>query len=167
MTETLEQLGTFLDPILGVPFRGKTYKVPPVDAETGLKLQRLISAGVQAAVEKKLDPETIELVSDAEEKGFYQTVLGPVYDELLADGATFHALKFIGQTALMWHAQDFDTAEEFWMAEGKAPTPNRAERRTATRTGTAAATTTRKRASVTGTTTPKGTRSRAASGRKS
>jgi len=167
MTATLEQLGSFLDPILAVPFRGKTYQVPAVDAETGLRLQKLVSAGVRAATEDSLDPATIELVNDADELGFYETVLGPVYDELLADGASFPALKFIGQTALLWHAQDYAMAETFWRAEGKAPAPNRAARRTATRTSTAAASTTKPRASRSGTTTPKATASRASNGRKS
>ncbi len=157
----LEQLGSFLDPYLAVPFRGKTYQVPAVSAETGLRLQKLISAGIRAQGADNLDPETIELVNDAEELGFYEQILGPVYPELIADGASFPALKFIGSTALLWHTQDFTTAETFWKAEGKVPAQNRAQRRTATPTRTGAATTTRKRASVTGTSTPKGTASRA------
>lgn len=163
----LKQLGSFLDPVLAVTFRGKTYQIPAVNAETGLRLQKLVSAGVRTALDDKLDPATIELVSDAEELGFYETVLGPVYDELLADGASFPALKFIGQTALLWHAQDYAMAAEFWSAEGKAPTPNRAQRRTATRTSTGAAATTKPRDSRSGTTTPKATGSRPSSGRKS
>jgi len=161
MTATLEQLGSFLDPFLAVTFRGKTYQVPAVSAETGLRLQKLVSAGIRAATEESLDPASIELVNDAEELGFYEQILGPVYPELLADGASFPALKFIGSTALLWHTQDFATAETFWKAEGKAPEGNREQRRTATRTRTAAAPTTKKRASRTGTTTPKGTGSRA------
>lgn len=160
-TPTLEQLGSFLDPILAVPYRGKTYQVPAVDAETGLRLQKLVSAGVRTALEDKIDPATIELVNDAEELGFYETVLGPVYDELLVDGASSPAVKFIAQTALMWHAQDYAMAAEFWRAEGKVPAPNREQRRTATKTRTAAAPTTKRRASRSGTTTPKGTASRA------
>jgi hypothetical protein len=160
-TPTLEQLGSFLDPFLAVPFRGKTYQVPAVSAETGLRLQKLVSAGIRAATEDSLDPASIELVNDAEELGFYEQILGPVYPELIADGASFPALKFIGSTALLWHTQDFATAETFWKAEGKAPEQNRAQRRTATRTSTAAAPTTPKRVSRTGTTTPKGTASRA------
>lgn len=166
-TANLEQLGSFLDPFLAVPFRGKTYQVPAVSAETGLRLQKLVSAGIRAATESNLDPETIELVNDAEELGFYEQILGPVYPELIADGASFPALKFIGSAALLWHTQDFATAETFWKAEGKAPAPNRAQRRTATRTGSDAAPTTRKQASRTGTTTPKATASRASNGLKS
>jgi len=163
----LKQLGSFLDPILAVPYRGKTYEIPAVDAETGLRLQKLVAAGVRTALDGEIDPATIELVNDADEKGFYETLLGPVYDELIADGASSPAVKFIGQTALMWHAQDFEMAETFWRAEGKAPAPNREQRRTATRTSTAAATTTKKPASRTGTTTRKATANRAATGKKS
>lgn len=151
----LKQLGSFLDPILAVPYRDKTYQIPAVDAETGLRLQKLVAAGVRTALDGEIDPATIELVNDADEQGFYETILGPVYAELIADGASSPAVKYIGQTALMWHAQDFEMAETFWKAEGKAPAPNRAQRRTATRTSTAAAPTTQKRASASGTTTPK------------
>lgn len=145
----LEQLGSFLDPTLAVPFRGKTYRVPAVSAETGLRLQKLVSAGIRAATENSLDPASIELVNDAEELGFYEQILGPAYPELIGDGASFPALKFIGSTALLWHTQDFATAEAFWKSEGKAPAapgPQDRKPKTATRTRTAAATTTRKRA---------------------
>ncbi len=163
----LQQLGSFLDPILAVPYRDKIYQIPPVDAETGLRLQKLVAAGVRTALDGEIDPATIELVNDEDELGFYQTILGPVYAELVADGASSPAVKYIGQTALMWHAQDFEMAQTFWASEGKAPAANREQRRTATRTRTAAATTTQKPASRTGTTTPKGTASRAPRGKTS
>lgn len=163
----LKQLGSFLDPILAIPYRDKIYEVPAVDAETGLRLQKLVAAGVRTALDGHVDPATIELVSDADEMGFYETILGPVYDQLIGDGASAPALKFIGQTALMWHAQDFEMAETFWQSEGKAQAPNRAQRRTATRTSTAAASTTKTRASASGTTTPKGTTPPRTRGKKS
>lgn len=163
----LKQLGSFLDPILAVPYRDKIYEIPAVDAEAGLRLQKLVAAGVRTALDGGIDPATLELVNDADEQGFYETVLGPVYAQLIADGASSPAVKFIGQTALMWHAQDFEMAETFWRAEGKAPAPNRAARRTATRTSTAAASTTKKPASVSGTTTRKGTAARPTRGKTS
>lgn len=163
----LQQLGSFLDPILAIPYRGKTYEVQAVDAETGLRLQKLVAAGVRTALDGEIDPATIELVNDADEQGFYETILGPVYDQLIEDKVSSPALKFIGQTALMWHAQDFELAETFWRAEGKAPAPNREQRRTATRTRTAAAPTTQTPKSANGTTTPKATTSRPTRGKKS
>lgn len=167
MTAELTELGSFLDPTLAVPFRAKTYRIAAVDAETGLRLTRMLSAGVKAAQGEDVDPATIELVADTEELGFFETVLGTVYDELLADKAPFPAVKAIASTALMWHAQGFEQAKTFWDAEGKAPAPNRAQRRTATRTSMAAASTTKKPASRNTTTTPKATAARAANGRTS
>jgi hypothetical protein len=163
----LKQLGSFLDPILAVPYRDKTYQIPAVDAETGLRLQKLVAAGVRTALDGEIDPATIELVNDADEQGFYETILGPVYAELVADGASSPAVKYIGQTALMWHAQDFEMAETFWRAEGKVPAQNREQRRTATRTSTAAASTTRKPGSQSGTSTRKATPARPTRGKTS
>lgn len=166
----LKQLGSFLDPILAIPYRGKTYEVQAVNAETGLRLQKLVAAGVRTALDGEIDPVTIELVNDADEQGFYETILGPVYDQLIEDKVSSPALKFIGQTALMWHAQDFEMAETFWRAEGKAPTPKGPQDhkpKTATRTRTAAASTTRTPKSANGTTTPKATTSRPTRGKKS
>ncbi|GAA3289236.1 hypothetical protein ACFFON_15475 [Arthrobacter citreus] len=153
----LKELGSFLDPILAVPFRDKVYKVQAVDAETGLRLQKLLATGVKAAQDQKVSPEDIELVSDAEELGFYESLLGDTYAELTAAKIPYQALKMIGSAVFLWTVQDFDKAAEFWRAEGKAPTPNRAARRTGTRTNTGAATTTRKPASRTTTSTPKAT----------
>lgn len=151
----LKELGSFLDPILAIPFRGKVYEVRAVDAETGLRLQKLLATGVKAAQEQQVSPEDIELVSDAEEMGFYESLLGDTYVELTAEKVPYQALKMIGSAVFLWTVQDFEKAAEFWRAEGKATTPNRAARRTGTRTNTAAATTTRKPASRTTTSTQK------------
>lgn len=164
----LTELGDFLDPILSIPYRGTRYEVPAVDAATGLRLQKLLAAGIKTQQTGKLDPATIELVSDAEEAGFFETVLGTAYDELIAAGASGPAVKMIASTAFIWHTQDFTAATNFWGAEGKAPAPNRAARRTATRTPTGAGSSTRKRASASSTTTPKASpRAKASNGGKS
>ena len=136
----LKELGSFLDPTLQVPFRQKTYEFQALDAETGLRLQKIMATGIKLAQTTELNPEDIELVSDAEEDNFLRTVLGETHDELIADKVPFPALKAIAQVVFMWTVQGFDQALEFWRAEGKAPT-NRAARRTATRTRTAAAST--------------------------
>lgn len=153
----LKELGSFLDPTLAIPFRGKVYEVQAVDAETGLRLQKLLATGVKAAQEQDISPEDIELVSDAEELGFYESLLGDTYAELTADKVPYQALKMIGSAVFLWTVQDFEKAAEFWRAEGKVPTPNRAARRTATRTNMGAASTTRKPVSRTTTSTQKAT----------
>ncbi|WP_404285433.1 hypothetical protein [Glutamicibacter arilaitensis] len=152
---TLTELGDFLDPILQVPYRGKKYQIQPVSARTGLRFQKLLAVGVKAAESGKLDPASIELVSDEEELDFYQEILGDTYQELLDDGATATALKAIGSTAFIWTTQGFEMAKGFFDAGGKSPAPNREQRRTATRTRTAAANTTKPQVSANGTTTPK------------
>jgi hypothetical protein len=169
MTETpttLTELGGFLDPVLRIPYRGEHYDVPAASAHDGLILNRLIAEGVNAATGKDIDPASIELVADKDEPGFYTMVLGPAYQQLIDAGATYQAIKNIGIVAMLWHTQGFAAAKEFWVSEGKAPAPNRAQRRTATRTRTAAGATTRKPGSANTTTTPKAT-GKAASGRKS
>lgn len=168
----LEELGTFLEPILAIPYKGKQYKFEPVDAETGAGLMRLVAGGVSVAQTGEASPEFIELVSDADEKGFYETVLGSTHAELVADGVSFHALKHIGNTVLFWHIKDFDAASEYFLAGGKAPkakakAPQDRKPPTATRTSTAAARTTKKPASASITNTPKATGSRASHGSKS
>lgn len=152
---TLTELGNFLEPVLEIPYRGKKYQIQPVDALTGLRFQKLLAVGVKAHQEQHLDPESIELVSDAEERDFYADALGDTYQELLDDGATAVALKMIGSAAFIWATQGFDTAKAFWDAGGKSQAPNREQRRTATRTRTAAASTTKKPVSRSTTTTPK------------
>lgn len=168
MTETpqLEELGAFLDPILRIPYHDQNFDVPAVSAHDGLILNRLIAEGVNAATGADVDPTSIELVADKDEPGFYAMVLGPAYGQLMEAGATYQAIKNIGIVAMLWHTQGFDAAKEFWVSGGKAPAPNRAQRRTATRTRTGAASTTRTPGSASTTSTRKGT-GKAANGRKS
>jgi hypothetical protein len=84
MTE-LKELNDFLSPTLVVPAKGKEYRIAAVDAETGLRLQKLIAVGVKAYTDKELTEKDLELVSDDEESDFFKSVLGDTYDELLTD----------------------------------------------------------------------------------
>jgi len=149
----LQELDDFLSPALAVPARGKVYRIEAVDAETGLRLQKLISVGVKAYTDKEFNEKDLELVGDDEETDFFRSVLGTTYDELLADKISYPGLKAIASLAMIWTTQGFDAAQQYFLAGGKAPAPNRATRRTATRTSTAAATTTPKQGSPNGTST--------------
>jgi hypothetical protein len=142
--EDLKELEDFLSPTLIVPVRAKDYRVEAPDAHTGLKLQKLLQTGMRAETGQELTAKDIELVSDEEEEGFFESVLGSTYQELLTDGVSYPGLKLVASTAFIWTTQGFDMAQEFWRAGGKAPAPNRAARRTATKTRTAVATTTQK-----------------------
>jgi hypothetical protein len=151
----LKELDSFLNPTLLVPAMGKEYRIAAVDAETGLRLQRMMTAGMKTSAGQELSEKDIELVSDEDEEDFYKTVLGPTYDELIADKVPYAGLKAIASLAMIWTTQSFDVAQQYFLAGGKAPEANREARRTATRTRTAAATTTPKPASASTTSTRK------------
>ncbi|MDQ0854779.1 hypothetical protein QFZ79_002890 [Arthrobacter sp. V4I6] len=165
MTE-LRELDDFLNPTLLVPANGKEYRIAAVDAATGLRLQKMLTIGVKAHAGTDPSEKDLELVSDEDEESFFQSVLGDTYAELLADKIPYPGLKAIASLAMIWTTQGFDPAQQYFLAGGKAPAPNRAERRTGTRTSTAAATTTPKAASPSGTSTRK-SRAKATPGNKS
>ncbi|TQJ60479.1 hypothetical protein FBY30_2747 [Arthrobacter sp. SLBN-83] len=164
MTE-LKELNDFLSPTLVVPAGGKEYRIKAVSAKTGLRIQHMMTLGFKAQAGESFTEKDIELVSDDEETDFFRSVLGDTYDELLADGVSYAGLRQLTSLVTIWTTQSFEAAQQYFLAAGKAPEPNRAQRRTATRTSTAAATTTPKRASASGTSTPK--RAKATPGSKS
>ncbi|MER7078131.1 MULTISPECIES: DUF7426 family protein [Bacteria] len=133
----LQDLGEFLDPTLSVPIRGKTYRVEPPDAETGLRLQHLSDwmLGAAAAVQADADAPapSEELLSDAAELDMYRAALGAVYDELFADAVPWPWIKLAGMTAFLHWTVGAEQAEAYWAAGGR-PEPqagNRAQRRAA------------------------------------
>ena len=154
MTE-LQELDDFLSPVLLVPARGKDYRINAVDAATGLRLQKMMATGIKVQAGRDLTEKDLELVSDEEEEDFFRTVLGPTYDELIADKIPYQGLKQIASLVMIWTTQSFDAAQQYFLAGGKAPAPNREARRTATPTRTAAATTTKRPASANTTSTRK------------
>ncbi|MCM2420307.1 hypothetical protein [Streptomyces sp. RKAG293] len=144
-----EALDELLDETLHLPIAGKLYTVPAPSAAIGLRTQTLIHAAAVAADGGHVDEQVL---GDAAERDLYRDVLGPVHDELLADGASWPALKHAAITAMVWIAQDKAAAETFWNAAGDPSrlAPNRAARR-ATRSG--AANSTKSRGSTSGTST--------------
>jgi hypothetical protein len=159
----LKDLRAALTGILKLPIGGTVYEVPPISAELGLRFQDLMAIAAKAkkaqdaATQYTPDDADTEVMNDAGERDLYREALGPVYEQMIADGVTFAELK-LASLYVMFHAIYGDTfADAYWASGGKAPAPNRAARRTGTRTRTAAAPTTKKRASRSGTTTPKGT----------
>lgn len=164
MTE-LKELNDFLSPTLIVPAGGKEYRFASVSAQTGLKIQHMMTLGFKAQAGQNITEKDIELISDDEEIDFFRAVLGDTYDELLEDGISFQGLRQLTSLVTIWTTQSFEAAQQYFLAGGRAPEPNREQRRTATRTSTAAASTTRKRASQSGTSTPK--RAKATPGTKS
>ena len=163
----LKELEDFFNPALLLPIKGKEYTVKAVDAQTGLRLQNLLGVGLKAEAGGDISPQDIELVSDDEETDFFTTILGDTYQELVTDGISYKGLQFISSVVFIWTTQSFELAQEMWRTGGKAPAQNREQRRTATRTRTAAASTTPKRASASGTSTRKATAKAAPGGKSS
>lgn len=139
-------LDELLDGGLDLPIGGKLYRVPPVNAETGLRLQRLHDwmFGVAAAVKAHEDdpgqdlalPEpAAELLTDAQELDMYRKSLGTAYDEMIDDGVAWPRFKVAGMTAFLHHTQSAEAAERYWNAGGRpeASAGNRAGRRAAAR----------------------------------
>ncbi|MEU4511781.1 hypothetical protein AB0G05_19995 [Nonomuraea wenchangensis] len=113
-------LDEFFDDSLSLPIGGKTYRVPPADAETGLFCQRLMAAGIDAANGKQVDAANLD---DDGETDLYRRVLGGAYDEMIADRVSWPRIKHAGVTAFLWIAGDADTAAKYWEAGPEAEAP--------------------------------------------
>lgn len=146
-----------LSQILGdghrLPIMGKTYHVPHVKASTGLQFAAFTSAAI-AAVQSQETGEKItisaadqEILSDEQEADLYKDALTPeVHAEMEADGVPFEHIRIAAMYVLIHAVMGEAQAAEFWATGGKGRPQDRATRRTGTRTRTAAASTTRKRA---------------------
>lgn len=141
-------LSEVLDAGLSLPYKGKTYDVAPVDAETGLRLQRLAEVAAHAAKAAESGEPLDEIaLDDAEEVDLYRDALGATYDEMLADRVPWPVLKVAGVTAWLDAAVSREAAEAYWNAAGspEASAGNRETRRAAARS-------TRRQGSASGTT---------------
>jgi hypothetical protein len=152
---------------IDLPIDGVTYRINDVDAETGLLVQRLMDAGIQAGQAGQPIDLDEDLLDDAQELSTYESVLGDAYQQMLDDGVRWGDIKRAAMTAMIWIYFDEETAERFWEtgAAGEAAAPATGQppsgaNRAARRASSAAARTTRKRASGS-TTTAKPSRSTA------
>lgn len=149
-------LSEVLDAGLSLPINGKTYLVPAVDAETGLRLQRLAELAAQTAhAVENGEPLDGIVLDDAHEVDLYRDALGTAYEQMITDRVPWPALKIAGVTAWLDAAVGRETAEAYWHAGGDPErlAGNRAKRRAArsTRRPASASGTTRTRAKATGT----------------
>lgn len=167
--EELFDLADWLEETWTVPYKGKKYQLPAPSAELGLRIEALIAVGeaheryqatVRAAIatgkqppEPKAVPAKYQrLLNDEEERDLYQELLGPAWDELIAAGMPWPLLKQVAIGAMIrWHMGEEAADAHLRSLVGKAqPAGNRASRRATSRT-TGAATTTKPRASGSGT----------------
>lgn len=152
---------------LPLTIAGKQYVVPEPDAENGLWLQTLWSAGVVVADAlsrgEEPDAATAELakLDDKGEADLRTRVLGEeLMAELEADGVSPTKIKHMVMTGFYWIVLGEEPAKAYWQGrsplEAMRPTPgNREERRAAAKssrsTRTPAASATQKPGSRSGT----------------
>lgn len=129
-----KDLTEYLTDTLDLPINGKVYRVPPVDAQTGLKLKRIQLLGQAAANGAELSEEQLaELqMDDEEQRSLYQKLLGPVYDEMLEDGVSWPHLERAGNTAIAFFVGGREMAEKAWTEAPKAPARSSRQRRSKT-----------------------------------
>lgn len=149
----LDDLGEYLSRTLDLPVAGKTYRVPSPPARVGLRLQAgwAVTAARRAGVDPKQHQVRI-LATDDGSTSLEQDALGPVYDEMLADGVTVETITHAGMTAYLWIVAGERAARAWWVAPlGEASRPLRDP---STSTSTGEASTTPTPASTSGTTPP-------------
>jgi len=148
MSEEMRDFSEFAEKPLVFPINGKKYEVPPVGIETGL-----ILSGAILGTDKTMSKQSPEEL--------WKLLLGPVWDEMIADGVPLHAATRVGMTALADFTYNREAALFTWevgedpkaLADYmQAQAPNRASRRSQS-TGTA--NTTKPRASTKATTSRK------------
>jgi|SRR5699024_4769418 len=153
-TTDMDHIDDFLeeDDQLVLEWKGHEYRINPVSAKVGLRVERIISAAERNARGAAQEGDEEQVLSDSDELDLYPDLLGDVYEQMLEDGVTFIRLKLAATATMMWTVYDEEVALEYWNAGGKAPAPNREQRRAKT-TRTAGASTTKRQGSGTGTST--------------
>jgi hypothetical protein len=135
LTEFLEDDSIVLEGIAGTKYPdGKAYRFASPDAKTGLWLKNLIEFGVRANLGLPVEDGTVGKLQldDDEERDMYVRVMGPTYDELVADGVSWSRLQRVFGLLLRHYGSGQDIAGAI-AGEAEAR-PNRATRRAAKKT---------------------------------
>lgn len=148
----LEEAAAWLDGDLELPIAGKKYRVPEPSVELGMRLEILLNTEKD---QRGKSERYQKVLSDVEERDLYQEILGPVYGQMAGDGVSYPLVKHAAITAWYHFVISPEVAERYWndaVTRGKAAAPprSRSTPRGTSRT-TAAANTTRKPASGSGT----------------
>ncbi|MFI6606847.1 hypothetical protein [Streptomyces sp. NPDC050507] len=150
-------LEEFLGDSLDLPIRCndgqvRTFHIPPCSAEDGMRVETIMETGLRLAA-GGAEPDT-EVLDDAAEMDLYRIALGSAHDELQQHLA-WPRFRHVAITSVLWITQGLDTAEQYWNSGGDPSlmAPNRAARRASS----AAASSTPRRGSTSGTSTPRAT----------
>lgn len=148
----LEEAAAWLDGDLVLPIGGKKYRVPEYSAEVGLRVEAVLDAGRRVATGGAVREKHQQILDDEEEKDLYRDVLGAAYEQLLKD-VSWPMLRHCALTAMYRFNMSEALAEAHWNrgAGGEVGKAGSRSSRPATRRTTAAASTTKLRASGSGT----------------
>jgi hypothetical protein len=154
---SLRDLDEFLlDKPIELPIRGKLYRFPgSISATSGLLLQRLAATVEQAVADGAANVNgtalAMEVLNDGQEKNLREEVMGDTEAQMAADGLSTAHTDHVFKTLLTWHMAGPEAGEAAWEHQGEAPAPNRETRRKASK---GSASTTKRPASTSGTSTP-------------
>lgn len=120
----LTDLDELLTPWLDLPIRGKTYRVPAVDAETGLWCQRVDEINILIRVGGEVSEEDAASLKldDEGERSFAERMLSDdVYQEMLADRIPWAQIRFAARVVFVWTLTNRDEAEAMWERGDRRP----------------------------------------------
>lgn len=156
------ELAELYDPGLTLTVKDREYTLPLPSAELGLWCRTLtetvfVYEDASEAEREKAFERIGRLPDLAGGESLWERLLGPVYQQMMADDVEDPYIQFCAWTALLNIVHGEEAAQRFWEAGGRpeAPGPsNRAERRQAAKSAgssTAAAATTPPPTSTSGT----------------
>lgn len=141
----LEEAAAWLDGDLILPIGGKKYRVPEFNAEVGMRVEIILNAA-----RGKMSERQQQVLSDEGERDTYRDILGDAYEQMADDGVSWPRIKHAAITAMYHFNISPAAAEEYWNGSAGKATAGRPSR-PATRGTTAGASSTKPRASGSGT----------------
>lgn len=153
MSDTFKDLDSFfkIQPIR-LPIRGKTYAFPgSVSGRTGLLLHRMTEMAEKVKAGKDSPDLGQQILDDSEELDLRKEILGDTEREMIDDGLPSAFIDHVFHTLIVHHQFGENVAKAVWEDVPGAPKAPQ-DRKAKSRKGTSgAASTTKQRASTSGT----------------
>ncbi len=109
---------TLQDSLLQLPIGGKTYTVPEASVETWLWLKVIYDRAPKPGQDQPEGDAEAEDLANTPETEMHKRVLGPVYDEMAADGVSMREVRIAGMTASIDTMYGREIAEDYFNAGG-------------------------------------------------
>lgn len=111
---------------LELPYRGKAYRVPALNAERWVRFHALDAVGLALRQGRTAVEEDVALVGSLSQSDVMRVSLGDTFDELVADDVPPAVLIAASRAASAFHRHGLAAAERAWEAAlaggAKAPT---------------------------------------------